>query len=98
MSCIMISDITVQNAEEFENYRKRAAPAIAKYGGRYLARNGEVRVLEGKWTPRTVVVVEFPSLEQANAWYHSPEYALALEFRDLALTRNLILVNGYVGQ
>lgn len=95
MSAIMISDITVLSPEAFETYRTRAAPVIAKYGGCYLARNGEVRVLEGQWRPRTVVVVEFPSLEQAEAWYHSPEYAHALEVRDLALTRNLILVDGY---
>lgn len=91
----MISDITVLNAEAFETYRMRAAPVIAKYGGRYLARNGEVRVLEGEWHPRTMVVVEFPSLEQAEAWYRSPEYAHALEVRDVALKRNLILVDGY---
>lgn len=95
MSAIMISDITVLNKEAFEAYRTRATPVIAKFGGRYLARNGEVRVLEGEWKPRTVVVVEFPGIEQAEAWYQSPEYAYALQVRDVALTRNLILVDGY---
>jgi uncharacterized protein (DUF1330 family) len=95
MSAIMISDITVLNEEAFETYRTRAAPVIAKFGGRYLARNGKVQVFEGHWNPHTVVVVEFPSLDQAEAWYRSPEYAHALEVRDEALTRNLIVVNGY---
>lgn len=98
MPAIMISDINVLDRGAFETYRTRAAPVIAKFGGRYLARNGEVRVLEGHWNPRTVVVVEFPSVQQAEAWYHSPEYAHALEVRDLALTRNLILVDGYRGE
>jgi uncharacterized protein (DUF1330 family) len=39
-------------------------------------------------------VVEFPDMERARAWYRSPEYALALEVRDKALSRNLILVEG----
>ena len=42
----------------------------------------------------TIVIVEFPNLEQARAWYRSPEYAFALEVRDTALSRNLILVDG----
>ena len=72
----------------------RAADAIQKYGGRYLARLGEVQVLEGSWKPNMIVIVEFPNLERARAWYNSPEYALALEMHDKALSRNLILVDG----
>jgi uncharacterized protein (DUF1330 family) len=34
-------------------------------------------------------------MEQARAWYTSPEYASALEMHDIALERNLILVDGY---
>ena len=60
--------------------------------------NGEIRVLEGQWRPNTVVVVEFPSLEQGLAWYRSPEYSEALQVQDIALTRNLILVDGYQTQ
>lgn len=95
MSAIMISDLTIRDHDAFETYRTRAAEAIAKFGGKYLARNGEIRVLEGHWQPKTIVVVEFPSLEQAQAWYKSSEYAAALEVRDVALTRNLIFVDGY---
>jgi len=98
MSAIMISDLTILNEEAFQTYRTTAAKAIEKFGGRYLARNGEINVLEGVWNPRTIVVVEFPSLEQAHAWYESPEYAEALKVRDIALSRNLILVDGYRGQ
>jgi uncharacterized protein (DUF1330 family) len=54
-----------------------------------------VQTLEGAWSPRTIVVLEFASVEQALAWYGSAEYAAALEFRDAALSRNLILVQGY---
>ena len=71
-----------------------AAASIAQHGGRYLARGGKIEVLEGDWTPRIIVVVEFPDMERARAWYRSPEYALALEVRDKALSRNLILVEG----
>jgi uncharacterized protein (DUF1330 family) len=77
-------------------YRTRAAAAIAKYGGRYLARVGAIEPLEGSWRPERIIIVEFPSLERARAWYRSPEYAFALEAREKALTRDLTLLDGVV--
>jgi uncharacterized protein (DUF1330 family) len=94
MAAYLISDITVRDRTAFEIYRTRAAEAIHTHGGRYLTRLGEVQVLEGSWNPNMIVIVEFPNLEQARAWYRSPEYAFALEVRDTALSRNLIVVDG----
>ncbi|HZW79562.1 MAG TPA: DUF1330 domain-containing protein [Candidatus Deferrimicrobiaceae bacterium] len=94
MPAYLISDITLRDREAFETYRTRAANAIHQYGGRYLARLGEVQVLEGSWNPNMIVIVEFPSLERAREWYRSPEYAYALEVHDKALSRNLIFVDG----
>src|SRR5580693_9852528 len=94
MAAYLISDITVRDRAAFEIYRTRAADAIHTYGGRYLARLGKVQVLEGSWNPNMIVIVEFPNLEQARAWYRSTEYAFALEVHDKALSRNLILVDG----
>lgn len=95
MTAYLISDVSVRDEEAFQNYRSRAAPSIAKHGGRYLARGSEVVPLEGGLHPANIIVVEFPSLDQARAWYSSPEYAEALEFRDRAFTRNMIFVDGY---
>jgi uncharacterized protein (DUF1330 family) len=94
MPAYLISDVTVRDAKAYEAYRTRAAPSIAQYGGRYLARGGAIEPLEGNWTPRVIVIAEFPDLESARTWYRSPEYAAALAFRDIGLSRNLILVDG----
>lgn len=94
MAAYLISDVSVKDAEAFESYRTLAAASIAQYGGRYLVRGGTIEPLEGGWAPGTLIVVEFPDLERARAWYRSPEYAAALEFRDKALSRNLVLVDG----
>ena len=94
MAAYLISEITVRDRTAFETYRTRAAEAIHAYSGRYLARLGEVQVLEGSWNPNMIVIVEFPNLERARAWYRSPEYAFALEMHNKALSRNLILVDG----
>ena len=95
MPAYIISDLAVKDAAAIEIYRIRAAASIAQHGGRYLARGGAFEVLEGGWTP-LIVIVEFPDMAAARAWYRSPEYAKALEVRDQALSRNLILVDGVV--
>ncbi len=94
MSAYIISDVTVSDAEAFQIYRTRAAASITRYGGHYLVRGGPIEKLEGDWSPQAIVIVEFPDIERARAWYRSPEYAHALEVRDQALSRNLILVDG----
>lgn len=94
MPAYLISDVTARDPEAFRIYRERAAASIAQHGGRYLVRGGPVEPLEGDWAPRTIIIVEFPDLERARAWYRSPDYASALALRDAALSRNLILVDG----
>ncbi|SCB47817.1 DUF1330 domain-containing protein [Rhizobium multihospitium] len=90
----IISDVTVRDAEAFQIYGSRATASIAQHGGRYLVRGGPIEQLEGGRSPQAIVIVEFPDIERAKAWYCSPEYALALEVRDQALSRNPILVDG----
>ncbi|MDF2118878.1 DUF1330 domain-containing protein [Roseiarcaceae bacterium H3SJ34-1] len=90
----IISDVQLKDSEAVELYRTRAAASIAKFGGRYLVRGGEIEVLEGAWWPSAVIIAEFPDMPTARAWYRSADYATALEVRDAALTRNLILVEG----
>ena len=94
MSAYVISDVTIRDRGSFEAYRTRAAASIAAHGRRYLVRGGDVETLEGNWHPGPLIVVEFPDIETARRWYRSDEYAAALEVRDAALSRNLILVDG----
>lgn len=94
MAAYVISDVRIRDPQAIEGYRTRAAASIAAHGGRYLARSGPLEVLEGGWAPSAIIIVEFPDMERARTWYCSPEYAAALELRDRALSRNLILVEG----
>jgi uncharacterized protein (DUF1330 family) len=94
MAAYLISDVSARDPAALEIYRTRAADSIARYGGRYLVRGGTIEPLEGDWRPRMIVVVEFPDVDRARAWYNSPEYAEALAVRDTALSRKLILLEG----
>ena len=94
MPAYAIFDIVVTDPERYEDYKKLAPPAIAAYGGKYLARGGKLDVLEGDWEPSRIVVLEFPTAEQARAWIDSPEYREARALRHATATTNAILVVG----
>lgn len=94
MSAYVISDVEILDDEVIKTYRVLAQDSIAKYGGRYLARGGKVEPVEGGWTPKAIIIVEFPDMARAKAWYQSAEYAEALKVRADALTRRLIFVEG----
>ena len=94
MTAYVISDLEMLEPALVAEYRALAQATIAQYGGRYLARDGAVQPVEGGWTPQHIVILEFPTMEQARTWYHSPEYAVALKVREKALRRRLIFVEG----
>jgi uncharacterized protein (DUF1330 family) len=95
LAAYVISDLEPRDEALLAEYRRLAQESIARHGGRYLARGGEVVHVEGGWTPRQIVIVEFPSMEAAKGWYGSPDYAKALAVRHRgALERRLIFVEG----
>ena len=94
MTAYVIADVEVKDAAKYEEYRPIAARTVAQYGGKFLVRGGAVEPLEGGWTPKRVVVLEFPSMEQAKRWYRSPEYAPGIALRQAASVGRVILVDG----
>lgn len=94
MPAYVISEVEVRDPTAMEAYRTHAAKTIAQYGGRYLARGGAAEVVEGGPPPKTIIVVEFPTMARLREWYASPEYAEALKLRQAALERRLMFVDG----
>jgi uncharacterized protein (DUF1330 family) len=94
MSAYVIAEVNVTDPRLYDEYRKMVPATVEKYGGRFAVRGGAVDSKEGGWSPARLVVLEFPSMEQARAWYHSPEYAPALALRLKAASAKLILVEG----
>jgi uncharacterized protein (DUF1330 family) len=94
MAAYLVVDIDVTDPAQFEEYKKLAPAAIAKYGGRYLIRGGAYEAIEGNWNPQRLTVVEFDSMEKAKAFYHSPEYQAAIKARFGAATMKMLLVQG----
>jgi uncharacterized protein (DUF1330 family) len=94
MSAYVLGEIEVTDPAGYEDYRKQVLAVVTKYGGKFIVRGGRVEPLEGGWAPQRIVALEFPSMEQAQKWYRSPEYAPLIELRKKASRGKLILVEG----
>ena len=94
MAAYVIADVNVTDTNLYEDYKKLVLATVEKYGGRFAVRGGTVESKEGNWAPVRLIMLEFPSMEQARKWYHSPEYKPLLEMRLKAANANLILVEG----
>ena len=96
MAAYLVLDISIRDPTTYERYKTLAPPSLAQYGGRYLVRGGTATVLEGTWQPRRLVILEFPSVERARAWWDSPEYAAAKALRQACASTQMVLIEGPV--
>ncbi len=93
MTAYWFSSADVVDEAALAEYAKLARPAILGHGGRYLARGGRHVTLEGQERQRHVIL-EFDSVEAAQACYDSPEYQKALVFAKKAVVRDAVIVEG----
>ena len=94
MAAYVIANVNVKDPALFEQYRKQVPDTLARHGGRYLVRGGQHQTLEGSWTPARLVVLEFPSLEQARRWYDSEDYREPKALRMKCALTDVVLVEG----
>jgi len=83
----------VTDPEEYERFKVAAAKAIDDHGGRYLVRGGASTVLEGDFGSR-VVLLEFPSYEDALAFYRSEAYQAARDIRLRCARSSILAMDG----
>ena len=94
MAAYIIADVDITDPLKYEDYKKLTPAAIAKHGGKFVARGGQTATLEGTWKPGRVVIIEFPTFEQARNFYSSVEYTAARRARAGAATFRMIVVDG----
>jgi uncharacterized protein (DUF1330 family) len=94
MKAFVIAQINVTDPDQYRLYTEQVPATIAQFGGRSIARGGQCAVLEGPDDIGRVVILEFPSLAQAQAWYNSPEYQRVKALRDGAAVVRIVAVEG----
>ena len=94
MSGYVIANIDVKNPEAYKEYVGKVVPTVQKFGGEYLVRAGEYKVIDGEWKYPRTVVIKFPTYEKALEWYNSEEYELIKHLRLNNSEGNLIIIKG----
>lgn len=94
MSAYVIFDIDIHNLERYQVFMSQAKPAIESAGGKYLARGGAHKVLEGDWEPRRIVLFEFPSIAKAEEFYYGDVYQGLKSIRDECSSGRVVIVEG----
>lgn len=94
MKAYVIIDVSITNSARYEDYKKLTPGSLVPYEGKFIVRGGRAETLEGTWQPGRIVVLEFPSLEKAKAWWSSEGYAPAKALRQSASVTQMIVVEG----
>jgi uncharacterized protein (DUF1330 family) len=81
----------MRDMERFRPYAAAVPEVVRSFGGRFLARGGKVTPIAGHFVPERVVLIEFPSVDDALAFYISDRYAPLLEIR-LATTEARLVI------
>jgi len=95
VTAYIVARIQVTDWSRYGEYVKHTPRVIDQFGGRFVVRGGEAAVLEGSDDGLRIVIIEFPSLDQARAFYASPEYAAVKALREDAGTGTFVAVEGY---
>jgi uncharacterized protein (DUF1330 family) len=94
MPAYVIAETDIHDPNQYEQYKNAVPAALAAHGGRFLARGGQLAVLEGDWNPKRLVVLEFEDLAAAERFYASEEYQRAKVLRQGSAHLNMVAVEG----
>jgi len=95
MAAYAIGYLQMRDASWRAEYGPKTQALVEKHGGKYVVRGGAMERLEGRGElPSAIVVLEFPSMAQAKAWYNDPEYAPLIQLRQTGSELDFVLVEG----
>lgn len=97
MAAYVVVNVDVNDPVRYEAYKTMVPPTIAAFGGRFLVRGAPLHEMEGQWPRKRLVIVEFPDVALAKAWWASEEYADAKALRQAHSSADLVIVEGFAG-
>jgi uncharacterized protein (DUF1330 family) len=96
MKAFVVAAETPKDENMFSEYRKAVPATLEVFGGKFIVRGGNLKLLEGEWLHPRLVIIEFPSREAAEGWYRSPEYQKIIGLRLSSAVTNFVIVEGQV--
>lgn len=95
MAPYIIARVNVTDSARYAEYMKITPGVISRFGGKFIARGGETETMEGDKESSRVVLIEFPDLAAARAFYHSEEYKQTKVLREGAATAQFVAIEGW---
>lgn len=95
MSAYIVGHVEITNPEVYAEYMKHTPRLVAAHGGRFIARGGDVEVLEGEPEPRRMVILEFPSAQAARDFFTGDDYAPYAAMRQGASNAQFVLLDEF---
>jgi uncharacterized protein (DUF1330 family) len=90
---IVYRESEVRDPAEMQQYQSKARQVGGGFNLTPRVLDGAVTPLEGR-PPESVIMLEFPSVQDAKTWYQSPAYQTALPHRKKAADYRVIIVEG----
>jgi uncharacterized protein (DUF1330 family) len=94
MPAYVIVQVDVTDPAGYGEYKNMVPPSLVPYGGKFAVRGGACETLEGTWSPKRIVVLEFPDMARAKQWWASDEYRVAKKLRQRTAQTEMIVVEG----
>ena len=92
MPAYVIAMMSVSDPDTYRKYTDRTPPTVKRYGGKFLTRGDPISTFEGETYEDRMVILEFPTKADVEAWYADPEYQEAMQFRHASSTMHRLLV------
>ncbi|MEM9523766.1 MAG: DUF1330 domain-containing protein [Pseudomonadota bacterium] len=92
MPAYVVCMMTIHDPETYRKYTDRTPSIVKKHGGRFLTRGEKITCVEGQEYDGRLVILEFPSKANVEAWFNDPDYQEAMRFRHAASTMNHLLL------
>jgi uncharacterized protein (DUF1330 family) len=92
MPAYVVAMMSINDPDTYSKYTDRTPETVKRHGGRFLTRGEEIACVEGQDYDGRLVLLEFPSKTNVDAWYNDPDYQEAMKFRNASSTMNYLLV------
>lgn len=94
MTVYVVVDNVVHNPEQYKKYLALITPTVAQFGGEYVVRAGKIHLVDSEWKPDRLVIMAFPTAEQAMAWAQDPDVAPIHAMRHANATSKMLIIDG----
>lgn len=91
----LLAHVDIQNPDAYREYMRQTPRMVQRFGGRFIVRGGAKTTLEGPEESQRIVLIEFPTMKDAQAFYRSAEYQNAKRLREGAGDAKFVAMEGY---